>query len=108
MKKITRLELHDILCEAIGSRNVYYQPPSNFRMKYPCIVYSPQAATLWHADNNPYTIHDRYRVVVIDQDPDSILPKKIAELPGARAAQPYTSDNLHHWPFELWNGAFGS
>lgn len=101
MKGITRLELHEILCSLLGSRNVYYQPPATVRMKYPCIVYSPQAMTSRHADNKPYNIIDRYRVVIIDQDPDSILPKKIAQLQGARAAQPYTADNLHHWPFDL-------
>ncbi len=101
MKRPTRLELHEILCDALGSRNVYYQPPATIRMKYPCIVYEPQAYTIWHADDNPYVIHDRYRVIVIDQNPDSILPRKIAQLQGVRAAQPYTADNLHHWPFEF-------
>ena len=101
MNGVTRLELHEILCEVLGSRNVYYQPPETIRMKYPCIVYEPQAMNTWHADNYPYAIHDRYRVIVIDQNPDSILPKKIAQLQGARAAQPYNADNLHHWPFDL-------
>lgn len=102
MKGVTRLELHEILCSLLGSRNVYFQPPATIRMKYPCIVYSAQASTSWHADNHPYEIFDRYRIVYIDNDPDSIIPKKIAKLQGARAAQPYTSDNLHHWPFDLW------
>lgn len=101
MKRPTRLELHEILCEALGSRNVYYQPPASLRMHYPCIVYHSQAMTTKHADNYPYAIYDRYRITVIDQNPDSILPKKIAKLQGARAAQPYTADNLHHWPFDL-------
>ena len=70
-------------------------------MKYPCIVYHSQAMMTEHADNYPYAIHDRYRVIVIDHDPDSILPKKVARLQGVRAAQPYVSDNLHHWPFDL-------
>lgn len=103
MKGVTRLELHEVLCSLLGSRNVYFQPPASLRMKYPCIVYEPQAMTTEHADNQPYTFFDRYRVIYIDQDPDSILPKKIARLKGARAAQPYTADNLHHWPFEIWN-----
>ena len=101
MMGVTRLELHEILCSLLGSREVYFQGPGNKQMKYPCIVYSPQAMNTWHADNYPYALHDRYRVIAIDTDPDSILPKKIAGLQGARAAQPYVSDNLHHWPFEL-------
>lgn len=101
MKRATRLELHEILCALLGTRNVYFQPPATVRMKYPCIVYSSQSGTTWHADNYPYDFFDRYRIIVIDSDPDSIIPKKIAKLQGVRAAQPYTSDNLHHWPFEI-------
>lgn len=101
MKGVTRLELHEILCSILGSRNVYFQPPANVRMKYPCIVYNSQAYVTRHAGNNPYNILDRYRIIVIDSDPDSIIPKKVAKLQGARAAQPYVNDNLHHWPFDL-------
>ena len=101
MKRPTRLELHEILCEILGSRNVYFQPPASVRMKYPCIVYESNAMNSRHANNNPYLLFDRYRVIVIDQDPDSILPKKVAQIQGARAAQPYVNDNLHHWPFNL-------
>ena len=35
-----RLELHEILVDALGSRNVYYQPPENIKITYPAIVYS--------------------------------------------------------------------
>lgn len=102
MKRLTRLELHEVLCNILGSRNVYFQPPATLQMKYPCIVYKAQAMTSEHANNLPYTIYDRYRIIAISKDPDSILPKKLVRLQGVRAAQPYTSDNLHHWPFEIW------
>lgn len=101
MVGVTRLELHEILCTMLGSRNVYFQPPASVKMKYPCIVYEARAMDTRHADNYPYNLTDRYRVIAIDKDPDSILPRKIAMLQGARAAQPYVNDNLHHWPFEL-------
>lgn len=103
MKGVTRLELHEILCSLLGTRNVYYQGPGKEQMKYPCIVYEPQAENTRHANNRPYVHNDRYRVIVIDKNPESIYPKKIAELPGSRAASPYEADNLHHWPFDLWN-----
>ena len=35
-----RLALHELLCEKLGSRNVYFQPPESIKMKYPAIVYS--------------------------------------------------------------------
>ena len=97
-----RLKLHEILCNIIKNPDrVHFQPTSNIKLKYPCIVYEAQAMTTRHANNYPYNILDRYRVIVIDQNPESILPKKIAQLQGARAAQPYVNDNLYHWPFDL-------
>ena len=102
MKELTRTELHEKLCGLLGSRNVYFQPPATIRMKYPCIVYESQDFTTWHANNFPYAIHDRYRITVIDQNPESAIPKKIAGMQGARAARPFVSDNLYHWPFDLW------
>jgi len=102
MKGMTRLELHEILCALLGSRNVYFQGPGKAEMHYPCIVYEPLAMTTMHAGNTPFAIQDHYRIVVIDPDPESPFPRKIAEMKGTRAARPYTSDNLHHWPFELW------
>ena len=104
MKRVTRLELHEILCSLLGARNrVYFQPPSNYQMRYPCIVYEVQPTTTEYADNNPYALFDRYRITYIDEDPDSILPKKIARLKGARAAQTFTKGNMHHWVFNWQN-----
>ena len=36
----SRRELHEILVGILGSKNVYYEPPSSLLMKYPAIVYS--------------------------------------------------------------------
>lgn len=103
MTGITRLELQNMLEDILGSDRVYYQPPATLRMKYPCIRLENQAMSLQHANNAPYVMHDRYRIIFMSTDPESPIPKKIAALPGVRAAQPYDADNLHHWPFEIWN-----
>ena len=34
--------LRSIVKQRCGSENVYYQPPANLRMKYPCICYKLQ------------------------------------------------------------------
>jgi len=34
-----RLELQEVLESLLGSRNVYFQPPLNLKMNYPCIIY---------------------------------------------------------------------
>ena len=63
----SRLELHEKLCELLGSRNVYYQPPATVKMKYPAIVYRRYAIDNVHADNIPYFRFHGYEITVIDK-----------------------------------------
>lgn len=100
-----RLELHELLCGLIGSRNVYFQPPETVKMqvlKYPCIVYSRNNADTQFADNSPYVYQKQYKVVHIDRNPDSPIPDKIAALPMCLFDRHYTTDNLHHDSFNLY------
>lgn len=97
-----RLQLHRILTEILGSENVYFQPPESTRMKYPCIVYQRNAADTKFADDKPYLKMKRYTVTVIDKDPDSKIPDKIAALPLCTFNRHYTVDNLNHDIYNLY------
>lgn len=97
-----RLALQKTLEELLGSRNVYYQPPTGFQMVYDCIVYSRSHIDLTFADNRPYQLKDRYQVTVIYKNPDSDLPKKVALLPMCSHDRHFTADNLHHDVFTLY------
>jgi len=46
-----RLEFHQKLVEALGSRNVYFQPPESVQLTYPCIVYERSRADSKFGDN---------------------------------------------------------
>jgi hypothetical protein len=89
-----RLQLHDILLSFVS--NVYFQPPPNVILKYPCIVYHRDFAVTEFADNNPYRHELRYLVTVIDRDPDSDIPGKVAALPKSLYNRFFTSDDLNH------------
>jgi hypothetical protein len=89
-----RLQLHDILLSFVP--NVYFQPPPNVILKYPCIVYHRDFAVTEFADNNPYMHELRYLVTVIDRDPDSNIPGKVATLPKSLFNRFFTSDDLNH------------
>ncbi len=78
---MSRLKLHEILVDILGSRHVYFQPPENIRLTYPCIVYERSSIDTNFADNNPYTNKKRYTVTVIDKNPDSVIPDKVAAVP---------------------------
>lgn len=97
-----RSELQTLLRILLGSNNVYFQPPANVQMKYPCIVYGRDFASVRHAANVPYIHTKRYQVTVITQDPDSDIPDKIAALPMSSFQRFYAVDNLNHDVFDLF------
>lgn len=89
--------LLELLCP-----NVYFQPPANIVMQYPCIVYSRDSGNTIFADNNPYRFEKRYSVTVIDRDPDSPILDKIADLPKSSFTRHFTADNLNHDVFMIY------
>lgn len=97
-----RLDLQTLFENLLGSRNVYFQPPANVQMKYPCIVYNRDNADTKFAGNKPYRNVKRYQVTVIDRDPDSAIPDKIAGLPMCSFNRFFTADNLNHDVFTLF------
>lgn len=96
-----RLELHEILCKILGTRNVYYQPPESIKMKYPAIVYSREDIENTSADNLTYKQSHFYQVTVIDADPDSEIVHKVSRLPRCIYDRHFTSDNLNHDVFTI-------
>lgn len=78
------------------TEHVYFQPPENLKVQYPCIVYQRDFAETEFADNGPYRHDIRYMVTVIDRNPDSDLPGKVAKLPMTTFNRFYTADNLNH------------
>lgn len=85
--------------------HVYFQPPTNIRLQYPCIVYKRNSRWSVYADNQPHVGMISYQVTVIDRDPDSEIPKSIAELQLCRFDRHFSVDDLNHDVFNLyWKG----
>jgi hypothetical protein len=97
-----RLELQTLLEGLLGSGNVYFQPPTGVQMEYPCIVYQRYSAVSTFADDKPYIHTKRYQVTVIDQDPDSPIPDKVAALPMCLHNRFFVAGNLNHDVFNLY------
>lgn len=98
-----RLELDQILRDLLGSGNVYFQPPENVRMSYPCIVYNRQNADSKFANNKTYISCMRYQVSYIDANPDSDFHIKMIEtFPMCVYANHFVADNLNHEIFDLY------
>lgn len=97
-----RLDLHEIFCEILGTRQVYFQPPESVKMKYDAIRYSRKRIENVHADNSVYNQRDCYEVVVIYEDPDSEIPRKISKLPLCSFDRNYRADNMNHDVFTIY------
>lgn len=97
-----RLDLHRCIVALGVTKNVYYQPPSTVRMKYPCIRYEKAGEKTAPADNIRYMARTKYKVTVIDSDPDSAIPDALIQLPYCSLVSCYTADNMHHFVFDLY------
>jgi hypothetical protein len=95
-----RLQLHDILLSF--TPNVYFQPPENIELIYPCIIYNRDYAETEFADDIPYNTTLRYIVTVIDRDPDSDIPGKVASMPMTLFNRFFTADNLNHDVYKVF------
>lgn len=98
-----RKELNDLLKDVLGADNVYFQPPEDRVMQYPCIVYERDDALLEHADNFPYKVFQRYQVTLIDQNPDSDVVDKLLALPLCSFSRHFATSGLNHDVFMIYH-----
>ena len=101
----SRLQLQSLL-EALFEEgeeaHVYFQPPSNITMQYPCIIYRRDNSFTEFAGNTKYLHTKRYQVTVIDRNPDTELPDKVEELPLCSFDRYFPAENLNHYVFTLF------
>lgn len=97
-----RLMFHNLLSEKTGLRSIYFQPPSNLQMRYPCIVYSRNNNNTSYANDELYKYLQSYTVTIIDSNPDSEILDKILSIPFSRFNRHFTSDNLNHDVFQIY------
>jgi hypothetical protein len=98
----TRLELQTLLTGLQSGVSVYFQPPPNVSMSYPAIVYNREYQSVQYADNAPYFRKIRYQITVMDADPDSLIPDKVAALPSTTYVRHYTTEGLNHDIYNLY------
>lgn len=100
--KDRRHQLHNELKLVLGSNNVYFQPPENVQLRYPCIVYDRSSINDVSADNQMYTRRVRYTVTLIGEDPDSDkIDDILAHFPYCSYDRFFVSDNLTHDVFTI-------
>lgn len=94
--------LQALLTKTLGTNNVYFQPPSTIKMKYPCIVYQLDYMNSTFADNVLYRGYKRYQVTYIDSEPDMAIPDQIAQIPMCSFSRFFTAENRNHYVYKLY------
>ena len=97
-----RLQLHELLTSLAGDAKVYYQPPENLKMTYPCVRYQRDSENATFADNRPWRRLKRYQITVIAPKPDNPLLAALEELPSCVFERHYTADNLNHDVYNIF------
>ena len=95
-----KLDLDNALRSIMQNNNVYFQPPSKERMKYPAIVYSLDDINNVFANNASYKQTRSYEVILIDANPDSAFIDKLNDL-GCKFVRHYVTDQLNHFVFTI-------
>lgn len=97
-----RLELHAELTAIDGLAAAYYNPPENVKMTYPCIRYSRTGERVKFASNGRHVVCDRYDILVIDRDPDSVIVEALRNFQYCTFERMYAADGLFHFQFNLF------
>jgi hypothetical protein len=97
-----RLAFHDVLIDVLGSNYVYFQPPPDRQLQYPCIVYERDSQSVKRSDNLTYNLRQRYQVTYIDQNPDGDPIDALSELPLSAFSRHFVTSGLNHDVFSIY------
>lgn len=97
----SRLELQAALESYCA--NVYYQPPENIKLKYPCVLYHLSGDYNLKSNDSLYVSVNKYDLTVIDQDPESMIPKNIYyNFKTCSLGHMFVNDGLYHSMLHLY------
>ena len=93
----TRAEVQELLEEVLGSKNVYFQPPTNTSIKYPCIVFKFVRFNVTHADNKPYLVTGHWDIHHMYKNPKNDLKEKfLFEVPFCHFDRRIVTDGVYN------------
>jgi hypothetical protein len=98
-----RQALQTILETVLGSSNVYFQPPVNTKLTYPCIIYHRVSGQTSKADNKVWNFRTQYEVQYITQDPTVFIFEALSDaVPYCAFNRSYIADRLHHNVYTIY------
>lgn len=85
------------------SGKTYFQPPSNIKLEYPCMIYEPSMIENRNANNEPYKRVFRYSVKVISKSPLHPVIDRLLDFNYSTYDRHYVADGLNHDVFTIYN-----
>lgn len=99
-----RLFLQSLLENAFPDVTIYYRPPGNILLNYPCIVYARKAFEPSFSNMSTYVVGNRYEVMLISRLPGYSNVRKMFDLHGQviiGSNDSYENDDLVHDVFTI-------
>lgn len=100
-----RRKLQTELETILGSKHVYFQPPPNTAIKYPCFIYERYTPFTMNADDTVYRIIGHYSITYIDSNVERAMAmqtKILSTFQHISIERNYISDNMNHDIYNLY------
>lgn len=96
-------DLRTEILELTGFKYAYIDPPSGFKLKYPCAVIETEVGKTERANNRLYLYTSRYTVTIMttDTELDIVIPM-LTHFKYCSESSRFISDNLAHFVFDLF------
>lgn len=96
--------MQDLLEETVGPNvPVYFQPASDDKMDFPCVVYELDSELKRHANNSVYKWRARYRVTYVHHNPEDDMIRKLTMLPHSAFQRHFATSGLNHDVFVIYH-----
>lgn len=84
-------------------KRVYYEPPDNVRMEYPCVRINRKSMNQRYANNKVYMFTPAYDIYYITKESDDPMTEKfMREFEMIRHNRTYHKDNLRYEVYTLY------
>lgn len=98
----SRLNLQEEFEAILGTRNVYFDPPTSIKISYPCIIYKLSKHNSTYANGKKYVKKTSYDVILVDKNPDSTYCQAIEDMEYCTHDRTYRTDGLSHYAYTLF------
>ncbi len=98
-----RIRFHSKLAEILPGWHLYYQPPENVKLIYPCVIYERSRFHQIRADNKRYRSIPCWSTTLIIKSPQNApITQLIDGFQMCSFDRSFTSDNLNHYAYTIY------